>query len=102
MARSFDHPRTALPIDHDFFAPVEIDGRPVDTMRRAWYPYTLPFNMTGNPALSIPCGFDGDGLPVGLQLIGRIGEDALLLRAAALFEAAHPWTDRRPPLPEEP
>jgi len=94
--------RTALPIDHDFFAPVEIDGRPVDTMRRAWYPYTLPFNMTGNPALSIPCGFDGDGLPVGLQLVGRIGEDALLLRAAALFEAAHPWADRRPPLPEEP
>jgi aspartyl-tRNA(Asn)/glutamyl-tRNA(Gln) amidotransferase subunit A len=91
--------RTALPIDHDFFAPVEIDGRPVDTMRRAWYPYTLPFNMTGNPALSIPCGFDGDGLPVGLQLIGRIGEDAQLLRAAALFEAAHPWTQRRPPLP---
>jgi aspartyl-tRNA(Asn)/glutamyl-tRNA(Gln) amidotransferase subunit A len=92
--------RTALPIDHDFFAPVEIDGRPVDTMRRAWYPYTLPFNMTGNPALSIPCGFDGDGLPVGLQLVGRIGEDALLLRAAALFEAARPWAHRRPPLPE--
>jgi aspartyl-tRNA(Asn)/glutamyl-tRNA(Gln) amidotransferase subunit A len=92
--------RTALSIDHDFFAPVEIDGRPVDTMRRAWYPYTLPFNMTGNPALSIPCGFDGDGLPVGLQLVGRIGEDALLLRAAALFEAARPWAHRRPPLPE--
>ena len=91
--------RTALPIDHDFFAPVEIDGRPVDTMRRAWYPYTLPFNMTGNPALSIPCGFDGDGLPVGLQLIGRIGEDAVLLRAAALFEAVRPWAHHRPPLP---
>ena len=91
--------RTALPIDHDFFAPVEIDGRPVDTMRRAWYPYTLPFNMTGNPALSIPCGFDDAGLPVGLQLVGRLGEDALLLRAAALFEAARPWTQRRPPVP---
>jgi aspartyl-tRNA(Asn)/glutamyl-tRNA(Gln) amidotransferase subunit A len=56
--------------------------------------------MTGNPALSIPCGFDADGLPVGLQLVGRIGEDALLLRAAALFEAAHPWAHRRPPLPQ--
>jgi aspartyl-tRNA(Asn)/glutamyl-tRNA(Gln) amidotransferase subunit A len=91
--------RTALPIEHRFADPVEIDGRPVDTMRRAWYPYTLPFNMTGNPALSIPCGFAGDGLPVGLQLIGPLGSDALLLRAAALFEAAHPWSGRRPTLP---
>jgi aspartyl-tRNA(Asn)/glutamyl-tRNA(Gln) amidotransferase subunit A len=91
--------RTALPIDQDFFAPIEIDGQPVDTMRRAWYPYTLPFNMTGNPAVSIPCGWDRDGLPVGLQLIGRLGEDALLLRAAALFEQACPWAHRRPPLP---
>jgi len=92
--------RTALPIEQDFFAPIEIDGQPVDTMRRAWYPYTLPFNMTGNPAVSIPCGWDSDGLPVGLQLIGRHGEDALLLRVAALFEQARPWSDRRPPEPD--
>jgi aspartyl-tRNA(Asn)/glutamyl-tRNA(Gln) amidotransferase subunit A len=92
--------RTALPIEQDFFAPIEIDGRPIDTMRRAWYPYTLPFNMTGNPAVSIPCGWDSDGLPVGLQLIGRHGEDAVLLRVAALFERARPWTDRRPPEPD--
>ncbi len=92
--------RTALPIEQDFFAPIEIDGQPIDTMRRAWYPYTLPFNMTGNPAVSIPCGWDSDGLPVGLQLIGRLGEDALLLRVAALFEQARPWAQRRPPLPE--
>jgi aspartyl-tRNA(Asn)/glutamyl-tRNA(Gln) amidotransferase subunit A len=92
--------RTALPIEQDFFAPIEIDGQPVDTMRRAWYPYTLPFNMTGNPAVSIPCGWDSDGLPVGLQLIGRHGEDALLLRVAALFEQARPWNDRRPPEPD--
>lgn len=92
--------RTALPLDQDFFAPIEIDGKPADTMRRAWYPYTLPFNMTGNPAVSIPCGWATDRLPVGLQLIGRIGEDALLLRAAALFEKARPWAQRRPPLAE--
>jgi aspartyl-tRNA(Asn)/glutamyl-tRNA(Gln) amidotransferase subunit A len=88
--------RTALPIEHDFFAPIEIEGKPVDTMRRAWYPYTLPFNMTGNPAVSIPWGWASDGLPVGLQLVGRLGEDAVLLRAAALFEQARPWAQRRP------
>ena len=92
--------RTALALDHDFFAPVEIDGKPIDTMRRAWYPYTLPFNMTGNPAVSIPCGWDGAGLPIGLQLVGRLGADAELLRAAALFEKARPWAQRRAPLPE--
>jgi aspartyl-tRNA(Asn)/glutamyl-tRNA(Gln) amidotransferase subunit A len=92
--------RSALPIDHGFFDAVEIDGRPVDTMRRAWYPYTLPFNLTGNPAISIPCGWDSDGLPVGLQLIGPLGADALLLRAAAAFEKLRPWANRAPPLPE--
>jgi len=92
--------RTALPIEHQFFDLVEIDGRPVDTMRRAWYPYTLPFNMTGNPAMSIPCGWDTAGLPIGLQLVGRLGADATLLRAAALFEQARPWNQRRPSLPE--
>ncbi len=70
--------RTALPIEHKFFDLVEIDGEPVDTMRRAWYPYTLPFNMTGNPAMSVPCGWDAEWLPIGLQLIGRLGADAML------------------------
>lgn len=88
--------RTALPIEHTFFDIVEIDGQATDTMRRAWYPYTLPFNMTGNPAMSVPCGWDSVGLPMGLQLVGRIGEDELLLRAASLFEAANPWADRWP------
>lgn len=81
---------TALPIEHRFSDKVVIDGQHIDTMRRAWYPYTLPFNMTGNPALSLPCGFADDGLPVGLQLIGRLHEDELLLRAAGLFERARP------------
>ena len=89
--------RTALAIDHDFFAPIEIDGVPADTVRNAWYPYTLPFNLSGNPAVSLPCGFGSDGLPIGLQLIGPHLGDAGLLHAAALFEAARPWADRRPP-----
>jgi aspartyl-tRNA(Asn)/glutamyl-tRNA(Gln) amidotransferase subunit A len=84
--------RTALPIDHDFFAPIEIDGVVADTPRRAWYPYTIPFNATGHPAISIPCGWAGDGLPIGLQLVARPGADRLLLRVAALLEhAAKPY-----------
>lgn len=88
--------RTALPIAHRFFDKVEIDGQSLDTMRRSWYPYTLPFNMTGHPALSLPCGFADDGLPVGLQLIGRLHEDELLLQAAALLERALPDAARMP------
>ena len=88
--------RTALPIEHDFFAPIEIDGETADTVRKSWYPYTLPFNLSGNPAVTLPCGFGTDGLPMGLQLVGPHMGDAQLLRAAALYEMARPWDDRRP------
>jgi aspartyl-tRNA(Asn)/glutamyl-tRNA(Gln) amidotransferase subunit A len=88
--------RTALPIGHDFFAPIEIDGETSGTVRQSWYPYTLPFNLSGSPAVTLPCGFDTDGLPIGLQLVGPHMDDARLLRAAALYEAACPWADRRP------
>jgi aspartyl-tRNA(Asn)/glutamyl-tRNA(Gln) amidotransferase subunit A len=56
----------------------------------SWTAFTYPFNVTGQPAATVPCGMV-DGLPVGLQIIGRRGDDALVLRAAAAFEAAHPW-----------
>jgi aspartyl-tRNA(Asn)/glutamyl-tRNA(Gln) amidotransferase subunit A len=91
--------RTALAIDHDFFAPIEIDGEAADTVRKAWYPYTLPFNLSGNPAVTLPCGWSSDGLLIGLQLVGPHLGDARLLRAAALYETARPWAHRRPSLP---
>ncbi|HZT87003.1 MAG TPA: amidase [Stellaceae bacterium] len=91
--------RTALAIDHDFFAPIPIDNEIADTVRKAWYPYTHPFNLTGNPAVTLPCGWASDGLPVGVQLVGRHLDDSHLLRAAALFEAARPWAHRRPTVP---
>jgi aspartyl-tRNA(Asn)/glutamyl-tRNA(Gln) amidotransferase subunit A len=67
-------------------AEVIIAGHPAGTVRGAWYPYTCPMNLTGHPALSMPCGWSAGGLPVGLQLVGRWHDDACLLRLAALLE----------------
>ena len=63
-----------------------------------WMPYTQPFNLTGQPAASVPCGFDAQGLPVGLHVIGRAYEDSLVLRACARVRAAQPWAEKRPPV----
>lgn len=76
--------------------PTEVAGTPIPEY--GWTPFTYPFNMTGQPAASVPCGFTGDGLPIGLQIVGRRFEDHTVLRAAAVFEKAHPWADRRPPI----
>jgi aspartyl-tRNA(Asn)/glutamyl-tRNA(Gln) amidotransferase subunit A len=61
-------------------------------------PFMYPFNLTGQPAANVPCGLSRDGLPVGLQIVGRWHRDADVLRAAAAFEALQPWAARRPPL----
>ncbi len=60
---------------------------------------TVLANLTGQPAASVPCGFSADGLPVGLQIIGRPGEDATILQVSAAFEQARPWAGKRPPEP---
>ncbi len=60
---------------------------------------TNPFNLTGQPAISIPCGFTRKGMPVGLQLVGRWWEEGTLLRAAHAFQQVTTWHRRRPPLP---
>jgi aspartyl-tRNA(Asn)/glutamyl-tRNA(Gln) amidotransferase subunit A len=59
---------------------------------------TLAFNLSGYPAISVPCGVTAEGLPVGLQLVAGWRADARVLAAAAAFEAAFPWAERRPPL----
>ncbi|MEK9281986.1 MULTISPECIES: amidase family protein [unclassified Bradyrhizobium] len=88
--------RTALPIDQDLFGTIEIDGQQFDSVRPHWFPWTMLFNMTGHPAVSLPCGFGHDGLPIGLQLVGRFRADAELLRVSALFEASHDLLSRWP------
>ena len=57
----------------------------------AWSPYTYPFNLTQQPAASVPCGLTRAGLPAGLQIVGPRYADALVLRAARAFESARPF-----------
>jgi aspartyl-tRNA(Asn)/glutamyl-tRNA(Gln) amidotransferase subunit A len=59
---------------------------------------TRPINLTGNPALSVPCGLTRDGLPIGLQLVGRQFDEATLLRLGQAYEAVSPFRGHQPPL----
>ena len=82
---------TAFPVGQE---PKQIAGK--DIPPAGWMQYTQSFNLTGQPAASVPCGFDSQGLPVGLHVIGRAYEDSLVLRACRAFEQAQPWADKRP------
>ena len=84
------------PFELGIYGPREIAGSKVSPL--GWMPFTHPFNITGQPAASIPCRWTDDGLPVGLQIVGRRFDDITVLRAAAAFEQASPWADRLPPL----
>ena len=88
----------ALPITHNALEPIAVNGKIAGSMRGAWYPYMYPFNMAGNPAISIPCGWTRDNLPVGLQIVGPWLAEGSILQAAAAFEFAVPWGSKRPPL----
>jgi amidase len=59
-------------------------------------PNTQLFNQTGQPAISLPLHLTADGLPIGVQLAARYGEEATLIRIAAQLEAAHPWLGHKP------
>lgn len=82
------------PFQQGIPGPSLINGKPVNPYS-SWM-LTHPFNMTGHPAASIPCGFTEDNLPVGLQMVGRRFAENIILRASAAFEQAMPWADRRP------
>ena len=85
---------TAIPVGE---FPEEIAGRPVYPHRYfSFHPFTYPINAIGHAAASIPAGWTPDGLPVGLHIVGRKGDEETVLAASAAFERARPWTQRRP------
>jgi aspartyl-tRNA(Asn)/glutamyl-tRNA(Gln) amidotransferase subunit A len=87
---------TTPPFPVHMQGPEKVGGRYVRDS--AWLSFTYPFNLTGQPAATVPAGFTADALPVGLQIVGAHLADGLVLRAAAAFEAARPWAQHRPPV----
>lgn len=79
---------------------VRLDEFPADwpPPKLATATQTIPFNVTGNPALALPIGFTADGLPLGMQLVGRAFDEPTLFRVGSAYEAATGWRDRQPPL----
>ena len=84
----------AFPVNEQ---PKYIDGQSVHP-RWGYLPFTPVFNLTGQPAANVPCGFSHDGMPIGLHIVGRRGEESLVLRASYAFEKAKPWINLRPPV----
>lgn len=76
--------------------PMTINGTAVTEPRWGFIPYTYFFNLTGNPAASVPCGFDNDGMPIGLHVIGDMRDEVRVLQASAAYEQAKPWAGRTP------
>jgi Asp-tRNA(Asn)/Glu-tRNA(Gln) amidotransferase A subunit family amidase len=86
---------TAFPINQH---PEMLDGRAVAHKFWGFTPFTYPFNMTGNPAATVPIGLAANGLPMGIQIVGAVGDEPGVFAASAAFEAAHPWSDLKPPI----
>jgi amidase len=64
--------------------------------QKRFTPFTALYNLTGQPAISVPHHWNVDGLPIGVQLVGRPGDEVTLLSIAAQMEAAAPWTSHKP------
>ena len=80
----------------DVSGPASIDGVPVDPFFDDWAALSLPANLTGTPATAVPIGFDENGLPLGMQIMGPRGADATTLAVAAAYERLVPWAGHRP------
>lgn len=90
-------PTTAVkPFELGKLSPEEIAGQPTTPI--GWMPFTYPFNFTGLPAASIPAGFSREGLPIGMQIVGRKYDDLGVLRLSKAFQDLNPWQKVRPKL----
>jgi aspartyl-tRNA(Asn)/glutamyl-tRNA(Gln) amidotransferase subunit A len=85
------------PFKQGILGPETVDGKKTADPFQ-WISFTYQFNWTGQPAATVPAGFTKDGLPIGIQIVGRHLDDATVLRAAAAYEAAAPWKDKWPPM----
>ncbi len=90
-------PTTPIPATPVGVDTVEINGEK-QPLRQSLIRLTRPFNLTGHPAASVPCGFSAEGLPIGLQIIGRPFDEVTVLRVADAYQRATDWHTRRPPL----
>ena len=90
-------PTTACPaFELGIASPSEING--IGVSPTGWMPFTFPFNLTGHPAASIPCGWTSDNLPIGMQIVGKRFQELLILQVSKAFEEIAPWQDKRPKL----
>jgi aspartyl-tRNA(Asn)/glutamyl-tRNA(Gln) amidotransferase subunit A len=87
-----------LPFDADRIAPPEFEDSESAVPWARWTPFTYPFNLSGNPAANVPCGWSPSGLPIGLQVVGPRFADGDVLQFCAAFEGIAPWEHRLPPL----
>jgi aspartyl-tRNA(Asn)/glutamyl-tRNA(Gln) amidotransferase subunit A len=76
---------------------VQVGGKDESVLAASWR-FTFPYNLTGLPAISIPCGFDREGLPIGLQIAARPFDEMTLLSVAHAYERTHEWSARAPSL----
>lgn len=71
-----------------------IDGKRVSLL--GWLPFAYPFNISGHPAASVPCGWSSEGLPIGMQIVGKRFDELTVLQVSKAFEEIAPWQDKRP------
>ncbi len=88
-------PTTAVPaFDLGIMFPKKINN--INVSPTGWQPFSFPFNLSGNPAATIPCGWSSEGLPIGMQIVGRRFDDLKVLQVSKAFEEIAPWQDKKP------
>ena len=90
-------PTTAIPaFELGIMYPPVINGKNVSPT--GWQPFTLPFNLTGHPAGTVPCGWSSEGLPIGMQIVGKRFDELTVLQVSKAFQDIAPWQEKTPEL----